>query len=161
MIFKLLSAFQPTGSDTNSSLPDTVTYSVTDCRIINEELSIEFPILEDGCGQDLVGFDFEDTSAWPIDASLRPIHNADSVYFEYMSFRFVSAEKNVDYNEKLSCDVSITISYPLPSIFFQTRPIFRSPFATELMAPVHAQLHQLVPDDEDPLLKILLLSINF
>ena len=95
---------KPTGSSNVSSLPETVTYSVDECRIVNDELGIEFPILEDGCGQALVGFAMEDPSAW-MDDYERPIHNDDSIYFQYRSFRFVGADETTTYSEQLKCDV--------------------------------------------------------
>lgn len=96
----------PSGSDENSTLPDTVTYSVDECRIVNDVLGISFPILENGCGQALVGFETIDVAAWN-DTYNRPTHNEDSIYFQYRSFRFVGADENTQYSEQLKCDITV------------------------------------------------------
>jgi len=110
----------PTGSGNSSTLPDTVEYSVDNCRIVNAALGIEFPILEDGCGQALVGFAMEDTTAWTDDLE-RPIHNEDSVYFEYRSFRFVGADETTEYSEQLKCDIMVCDKSDTNSFCAQTR----------------------------------------
>jgi len=110
----------PTGSSNVSSLPETVTYSVDECRIVNDELGIEFPILEDGCGQALVGFVMEDPSTW-MDDYERPIHNEDSIYFQYRSFRFVGADETTTYSEQLKCDITVCDKSDTNSICAQPR----------------------------------------
>jgi len=110
----------PTGSGNSSTLPDTVEYSVDECRIVNAALGIEFPILEDGCGQALVGFKTEDPTTWTDDFE-RSIHNEDSVYFQYRSFRFVGADEATEYSEQLKCDITVCDKSDVNSVCAQPR----------------------------------------